>query len=125
MIATASGGAAVVAVVVIVIGIAIYMLPTIVGATRKVVNIGSVFAINLFLGWTLVGWVVALAMALRTNPPHAYPQMWQGQMAPGVAPQGVPQPGVLAPPGWYPDPSNPSVRRWWDGHQWTASTSDQ
>jgi hypothetical protein len=28
----------------------------------------SVLVINLFLGWTFVGWVVALAMALRDVP---------------------------------------------------------
>ncbi|WP_190139743.1 DUF2510 domain-containing protein, partial [Streptomyces longispororuber] len=24
------------------------------------------------------------------------------------------------PPGWYPDPSQPAVERWWDGSAWTA-----
>jgi hypothetical protein len=27
------------------------------------------------------------------------------------------QPG-LPPPGWYADPTNPSVSRWWDGRAW-------
>ena len=44
----------------------IYFIPTIVAGSRNVQNTGSVFVINLFLGWTLVGWVVALAMAVRT-----------------------------------------------------------
>ena len=26
------------------------------------------------------------------------------------------------PQGWYPDPSDPNVLRWWDGSQWTANT---
>lgn len=26
------------------------------------------------------------------------------------------------PAGWYPDPSDASIVRWWDGSQWTAST---
>jgi len=29
------------------------------------------------------------------------------------------EPGV----GWYSDPSNPSMLRWWDGRQWTATTT--
>ncbi|MUL76445.1 superinfection immunity protein [Mycobacterium sp. CBMA226] len=38
-----------------------------VAANRKVPNVGSVIVINLFLGWTFVGWVVALAMAMRSR----------------------------------------------------------
>lgn len=52
----------------LVLGGAVYLLPTIVAYTRKVPNTGSVFVINLFLGWTLIGWVVALAMAARSVP---------------------------------------------------------
>lgn len=48
--------------------LAFYFLPTIVGAMRKVPNILSVLVINFFLGWTLIGWVVSLAMAVRTVP---------------------------------------------------------
>lgn len=59
------GGGAAVFVVIIVIGA--YFLPTIVAVARKVTNQGSVAVINFFLGWTLIGWVVALAMACRTS----------------------------------------------------------
>jgi hypothetical protein len=48
---------------------ALYFLPTIVGHQRNVPNLGSIAVINAFLGWTLVGWVVALAMAVRSLPP--------------------------------------------------------
>jgi RsiW-degrading membrane proteinase PrsW (M82 family) len=51
----------------------LYVLPTIIGAIRKAPNIVSVFVINFFLGWTFMGWVVALAMAARTAPPPGYP----------------------------------------------------
>jgi hypothetical protein len=60
----AAGGAALFGVIVL---IAMYFLPTIVASTRKVTDKGSVVVINLFLGWTLVGWVVALAMACRSS----------------------------------------------------------
>lgn len=45
--------------------IAMYFLPTIVAYSRKVKNRQSIVIINFFLGWTLLGWVVALAMSAR------------------------------------------------------------
>lgn len=44
----------------------VYFLPSIVAWRRHVVNVGSVVVVNVLLGWTFIGWVVALAMALRT-----------------------------------------------------------
>ena len=38
-----------------------YFLPSIVASSRKHHSAGSVFVLNLFLGWTFIGWVVALA----------------------------------------------------------------
>jgi hypothetical protein len=48
--------------------LAIYVLPSVVAASRQVPNVGSVIVIDLLLGWTLIGWVVAMAMAVRTVP---------------------------------------------------------
>jgi hypothetical protein len=45
----------------------LYFLPALVAVTRKVRHQASVVVINLFLGWTFIGWVVALAMACRTR----------------------------------------------------------
>jgi RsiW-degrading membrane proteinase PrsW (M82 family) len=42
----------------------LYFLPTIVAQKRDRPNQNSVLVINLFLGWTLLGWVIALAMAV-------------------------------------------------------------
>jgi hypothetical protein len=50
-------------VVTVVIGGCIYFLPALVAARRRHHNQGAVFVVNLFLGWTFIGWVVALAMA--------------------------------------------------------------
>jgi hypothetical protein len=44
----------------------LYFLPTMIAHYRKVTNLGSVAVINVFLGWTFIGWVVALAMAARS-----------------------------------------------------------
>ncbi len=43
-----------------------YFVPIWVASHRKVPNTGSVAVVDIFLGWTLVGYVVALAMACRT-----------------------------------------------------------
>jgi hypothetical protein len=51
----------------IVVG-ALYFIPLIVAMVRHVPNVGSVAVINIFLGWTIIGWVVALAMAVRSHP---------------------------------------------------------
>jgi hypothetical protein len=45
----------------------LYFVPSIVAVARKVTHQGSVIVLNLFLGWTFIGWVVALAMACRTS----------------------------------------------------------
>ena len=39
----------------------VYFIPTAMGAKKK--NGGAIFMLNLFLGWTLIGWVVALVWA--------------------------------------------------------------
>jgi hypothetical protein len=41
-----------------------YFLPTIIAAYRDIRLVAAVIVINLFLGWTFIGWVVALAMAV-------------------------------------------------------------
>lgn len=41
----------------------IYFTPTLVARGRRHHNTGPITVVNVFLGWTLVGWVVALAMA--------------------------------------------------------------
>jgi hypothetical protein len=61
---SSSSGAAIFHIIVL---IGLYFVPTIVAVVRKVANQGSVAVINCLLGWTLIGWVVALAMACRTS----------------------------------------------------------
>ena len=41
----------------------IYLVPTFVAMARQHHAI-SVFFVNLFLGWTVIGWIVALILAL-------------------------------------------------------------
>jgi hypothetical protein len=43
--------------------LAFYFLPAILAWSKS--DFWAIFALNLFLGWTLLGWVVALAWALK------------------------------------------------------------
>ena len=54
----------------IILILALYFVPTIIAASRHLPNIGSVAVINVFLGWTFVGWIVALAMACGSGEPR-------------------------------------------------------
>jgi hypothetical protein len=105
-----SGGAGAVIAIMFIVILGLYFIPTIVAFTRGVPDRGAVVVLNLFLGWTFVGWVVSLSMAARSRP------------EPIVV---VPQPvmiGQPAPqPGWYRDPSDPSAERWWDGARWSET----
>ena len=51
----------------LVISLAIYFLPTIVAFKRVHKNRVPILVVDLFLGWTLLGWVVALAWSLTDN----------------------------------------------------------
>jgi hypothetical protein len=42
-----------------------YFLPFAIAFHKKRTNTGAIFALNLFLGWSLIGWVVALVWALK------------------------------------------------------------
>ncbi len=50
---------------IILVGPAFYMLPTIEAKLRNHENIGSVALLNLFLGWTFLGWVAAYIWAFK------------------------------------------------------------
>ncbi|KQV12513.1 MULTISPECIES: superinfection immunity protein [unclassified Kitasatospora] len=64
-----SDGLTVGLVVLVIVAALLYFVPTVIALVRGVPNRGSVVVINVFLGWTLIGWVVALAMAVRSGAP--------------------------------------------------------
>jgi len=47
--------------------ISIYLLPTGIAMLRRVRNAGSIAVVNVLLGWTLVGFVVAFAWSVRSQ----------------------------------------------------------
>jgi len=44
--------------------VAVYFLPSLVALGRRNPDITSVFLINLWLGWTVIGWITAIGWAL-------------------------------------------------------------
>jgi ABC-type sugar transport system permease subunit len=42
-----------------------YFLPFAIAFNRRRANTGAIFALNLFLVWSLIGWVIALVWALK------------------------------------------------------------
>jgi TM2 domain-containing membrane protein YozV len=64
----------VVAVFIILICLFIYFLPSLIGKSKR--NAGAIFALNLLLGWTLIGWVVSLVWALTVEPEYQVQQAW-------------------------------------------------
>ena len=47
--------------------IVVYLLPTIIVLIRKNVNKSMVILLNVFLGWTLVGWIISLILSLQNQ----------------------------------------------------------
>ena len=45
-----------------------YMLPWAIAATRNKSNTLAIALVNVLLGWTLVGWIVALVMSASSEP---------------------------------------------------------
>lgn len=68
------------AAIILILVLVLYFLPTIIAERKR--SFGSVFVVNLFLGWTLVGWVVALAWALKDDPPQPVPMIVQPHQVP-------------------------------------------
>jgi hypothetical protein len=48
-------------------GFIFYFLPSLIALARSKRNLLAIFLLNCFLGWTLVGWVVALVWAVKVD----------------------------------------------------------
>ena len=46
---------------------AAYMFPFLIALLRRTHNVGGVFLLNLLLGWTVIGWIVAFVMACGSS----------------------------------------------------------
>ena len=78
------------------VGLIVYFLPTIVALIRQRVNIGQVIIVNLLLGWSQIGWVVALVVAFGKT---------KDQVQRACAAAGYSQPGEASRPTGPPGPA--------------------
>ena len=80
----------------------VYLLPTLIVLLRRIPSRGSIIIINLFAGFTLWGWVTALALACRTVD------------------RSPARPVLIPASGWFLDPFAPARLRYFDGVHWTG-----
>ena len=50
-------------------GFVLYFLPSILAFARHKRDTTSIVVLNIFLGWTAIGWVIALVWALKQDVP--------------------------------------------------------
>ena len=110
----------------------LYLLPWAIAATRNKQRLAPIVLINIFLGWSLVGWIVALVMACTSDQPAAVvithqpigygtsplpaygPPGFSGYQPSGYPPANYPQAGYqpanYRPAGYQPGLPGPNPR---------------
>ena len=48
-----------------------YFLPSIIALAKSKRDLLAIFLLNLFLGWSVIGWIVALVWAAKSDVPAA------------------------------------------------------
>jgi hypothetical protein len=51
------------------IGFVMYFLPTIIALIKSKRDTVAILLLNLFLGWSVIGWIIALVWAAKTDVP--------------------------------------------------------
>jgi hypothetical protein len=87
-------------IVLFVLGLGIYFVPSIVASNRMHRNRTAIFVLNLFLGWTLLGWVVALVWAFAQSGSEQAEE--PGKRVIDREPYSVPVSARSEPPKVYP-----------------------
>lgn len=62
-------------IIVLVFGVFLYFLPAVVAAYRQKRNAGAIAVLNLLLGWTVLGWIIALVWAVTEDAPAPKPEI--------------------------------------------------
>lgn len=53
------------------LGTVLYFLPTIIAAIKGKRDTLAIFLLNFFLGWSVIGWIIALIWAAKNDLPAA------------------------------------------------------
>lgn len=53
----------------LIVMLALYFVPTFVALAGEKQNATAIIILNIFMGWTLIGWVLALVWAAVKDPP--------------------------------------------------------
>jgi hypothetical protein len=53
--------------IVLSVGLLLYQIPTLVAYSRNHHQATAIFALNLLLGWTVLGWIISLVWALTAT----------------------------------------------------------
>ena len=59
--------------ILMILGFVLYFIPTIVAEARGHQQKVPIILLNLFLGWTFLGWVAALVWSATNQPPKQHP----------------------------------------------------
>ena len=112
MIGASSTGAGLAVLIIFLVSVGLYFIPAIIAYSRKVTNAGSVLVINIFLGWTFIGWIVALAMAVRTITTQVVVNVSAAPISqvPSDSPNATPTPASGAPLRAAPLMAKPQAR---------------
>jgi hypothetical protein len=109
----------------ILVVIGVYLSPTIVAVAIKSRNLLPVLLIDVVLGWTVIGWIIAWVLCFVGGRQDPRPGSWPTQQpgAYGLSPDGMfwwdgiawRDTRVVAPP-WAQ--RSPDGYWWWDGARW-------
>jgi hypothetical protein len=89
---SASLGLAAIAGAVVVVALPLYFLPVIIAYLRPAPDRASVVVVSILLGWTYVGWVIALALAVRDRRPAIMVLTQPGSAHPRTVANRIPVP---------------------------------
>jgi hypothetical protein len=88
----------------LIFGLVLLFLPTVIARSRSHPNAGAIFLVNLFFGWTFIGWIVSLvwACARTSSRPVLYaPQYPTMQTTPQRPLVSAPVGTILSPTTSY------------------------